>query len=459
MDNDQISPAVAKFATSKGYYRWFVLGIIFILYTIATADRANFGMALPYIKEEFNLSNKEAGLLISFFFTFYAIGQIPCGFLYRKITVRVMLPLAMILTSVCTWMIGHTNSIFILKIFRAGLGLAEAPLGIGCGTTINNWFPAREKGTAMGFYFSAMKCGPVIVPPICALIIVAWGWRSLFLVCAIPGFLIALGWWFFIHNKPEESPFTSKNEVAWINHDDDKQEDKRKGYNADKLPTASGPFAKWLDKLIRLKTLPCVNTSARVFTSWNIIGSGLCFMCMSGIINTIMLWIPTYLKDEKGFSIINTGLMAASPFVGAVLGNMVGGIISDRVFKKRRKPLMLLSAIFTSIMMYSLVYAPNNPLYLSLMLFLMGLLLNLSYSAFVLYPSSFTTKEVYPLAYSLVNTGGSLGGALVPGVVGFFLDSQYGWSGAFLFLSGCSLFCLLILLSIVEPVGECEVRR
>ena len=138
---------------------------------------------------------------------------------------------------------------------------------------------------------------------------------------------------------------------------------------------------------------------------------------------------------------------------------MVGGIISDRVFKKRRKPLMLLSAIFTSIMMYSLVYAPNNPLYLSLMLFLMGLLLNLSYSAFVLYPSSFTTKEVYPLAYSLVNTGGSLGGALVPGVVGFFLDSQYGWSGAFLFLSGCSLFCLLILLSIVEPVGECEVRR
>jgi hypothetical protein len=79
-----------------------------------------------------------------------------------------------------------------------------------------------------------------------------------------------------------------------------------RGYNADKLPTASEPFAKWLDKLIRLKTLPCVNTSARVFTSWNIIGSGLCFMCM-GIINTIMLWIPTYLKDEKGSVLLIRG--------------------------------------------------------------------------------------------------------------------------------------------------------
>jgi sugar phosphate permease len=121
-------------------------------------------MALPYIKEEFNLSNKEAGLLISFFFTFYAIGQIPCGFLYRKITVRVMLPLAMILTSLCTWMIGHANSIFILKIFQRGFRSGGSLSVSAAELTINSWFPAREKGTAM-VYFSAMKCGPVIVPP------------------------------------------------------------------------------------------------------------------------------------------------------------------------------------------------------------------------------------------------------------------------------------------------------
>lgn len=440
-----------------GFYRWVVLGIIFILYTIATADRANFGMALPYIKEEFNLSNSDAGLLIGFFFTFYAIGQIPCGFIYRKVQVRIVLPLAMILTSICTWFIGHTSNIFLLKLFRAGLGLAEAPLGIGCGTTINNWFPPKEKGTAMGFYFAAMKCGPVIVPPICGIIILAWGWRALFIACAIPGLIIAILWWFFVHNKPEESPFVSQKEIDYINgHHVDAHETVVDETTTPTTPTRDLCPA-WLDKFIRRKRLAVVDSNVKVFTSWNIFGSGLCFMCMSGIINTIMLWIPTYLKDEKGFGIVGTGFMAAAPFVGAVLGNMIGGMISDRVFKKRRKPLMIISAISTTVMMYSLVYAPNDSLYLAVMLFLMGLLLNLSYSAFVLYPSAFTTKEVYPLAYSLVNTGGSLGGALVPGIVGYFLDSTYGWSGAFLFLAGCSIFCLLILLSIAEPENEAVV--
>lgn len=432
----------------KGIYRWVVLGIIFILYTIATADRANFGMALPFIKKEYGLTNSDAGILISFFFAFYAIGQIPCGFLYRKIQVRIIVPISMLLTSICTWLIGHTGSVILLKIFRAGLGLSEAPLGIGCGTTINNWFPPREKGTAMGFYFAAMKCGPVVVPPICGLIIVMWGWRALFIACAIPGILIAVIWWFFVHNKPEESPYVARHEIDYIRSEDNinQVEGAKKVQTRDLCPV-------WLDALIRRKKVPLVDTSFKVFTSWNIIGSGLCFMCMSGVINTIMVWIPSYLMTEKGFSTINTGFMAAAPFIGAVAGNMLGGVISDRIFNKRRKPLMIVSAIFTSVMMYSLVYAPNAPVYLASMLFLMGLLLNLGYSAFVLYPAGLTTKEVYPLAYSIVNTGGSVGGALVPLAVGFILDA-YKWDVAFMFLASCSLVCLIVVLSIVEPKSE-----
>lgn len=110
----------------------------------------------------------------------------------------------------------------------------------------------------------------------------------------------------------------------------------------------------------------------KVFLSWNIVGSGIAFMCMSGVINTIMAWIPSYLMPEKHFTVVNTGFSAA-----AVIGNSIGGFLSDRVFNKRRKPLMIVSAISTSIMMYSLVFAPNDPLYLTFMLFLMGMLLNL----------------------------------------------------------------------------------
>ena len=66
-------------------FRWVVLALIFLVYTLANADRANLGVALPYIRKEFNFSNTEAGLMISLFFAVYAVAQIPVGLLYRKI--------------------------------------------------------------------------------------------------------------------------------------------------------------------------------------------------------------------------------------------------------------------------------------------------------------------------------------------------------------------------------------
>ena len=66
-------------------FRWVVMGLIFLVYTLANADRANLGVALPYIRKEFHFSNTEAGLMISLFFAVYAIAQIPVGLLYRKL--------------------------------------------------------------------------------------------------------------------------------------------------------------------------------------------------------------------------------------------------------------------------------------------------------------------------------------------------------------------------------------
>ncbi|MGL5513841.1 MAG: hypothetical protein ACRDBM_11485, partial [Sporomusa sp.] len=46
------------------YYRWVVMILIFAVYSIATADRANLGMVLPYMKKEFGISNTEGGMLL-----------------------------------------------------------------------------------------------------------------------------------------------------------------------------------------------------------------------------------------------------------------------------------------------------------------------------------------------------------------------------------------------------------
>ena len=69
---------------SKTNYRWVVMGLIFLVYTMAAADRANIGIVLPFIKNEFNMSNTEAGAVVSLFFIGYSLAQIPAGFLVKR---------------------------------------------------------------------------------------------------------------------------------------------------------------------------------------------------------------------------------------------------------------------------------------------------------------------------------------------------------------------------------------
>jgi MFS transporter, ACS family, glucarate transporter len=80
-----------------------------------------------------------------------------------------------------------------------------APLPLSLLSTINNWFPSKEKGTATGIFLAAAKFGPVIVPPIGALLIAAFGWRSIFYGFAVPGFFLALIWLMMVSDDPKQS--------------------------------------------------------------------------------------------------------------------------------------------------------------------------------------------------------------------------------------------------------------
>ena len=425
-------------------YRWFVALLFFIIYTIAAADRANLGVALPFLRKEFAMSNAEAGGLVSLFLIAYAIAQLPSAWLLSKFGVKKVFTISMVLTSITTGLTGLVGSLVSLKICRFTLGLAEGPLPIGVTTTINNWFPAKEKGTASGIFLAAVKMGPVIVPPICAAIIAMWGWKEIFYFFAVPGVILSFFWYFLVTNNPADSRFVSQTELDHIN-----ESSGASGGTAKKTVTST-PMPI-LDKFIRVRDEKILDTNGSIFRSWNVWGCALGYCFQLGISNVLLAWIPTYLLTVKKFSIMGMGFVASAPWIGAVVGNLVGGMLSDRLLGKRRKPGMMLSAISTALMMFVLIHSPADPTIYGGLLFLTGVLLSIGFSAYMAYPMPFIAKEKFPVANAIVNMGGQLGGAAGPFIAGLLLDSL-GWDYVFGYMACISILTFVVLTTVSEPL-------
>ncbi|ATF92303.1 MFS transporter [Cedecea neteri] len=434
---------LASTHSQSTHHRWWVAALFFLIYTVAAADRANLGVALPFIREQFAMTNAEAGGLASLFLVAYALVQLPSAWLISRFGVRKVFSIAMIFTSMATALTGMVGSIVQLKICRILLGVAEGPLPIGVTSTINNWFPSREKGIASGIFLSSIKLGPVLTPIIGSLIITLWGWKEIFIFFALPGLLLPLLWYFFVTDKPENSRFSNQAEVDLIN-------ERATTLTSDQAPDSYKKIA-FLDTLIRVRPVNMLEKTRQIYRSWNVWGCSLGYCFQLGISSLLLAWIPTYLLTEKQLSVVGMGFVAAAPWVGAVLGNLFGGWLSDKVLGKRRKPGMLISAISTSLMMLALISIPANPVICALLLFLTGLLLSIGFSAYMVYPMSFIARKNFPTANAIVNMGGQLGGAATPFIGGLLLD-HYGWNAVFLFMSAISILTFIIVLTIEEPI-------
>jgi sugar phosphate permease len=431
-------PALKK----KSSYRWVVLGIIFLVYFVCMADRTNIGVVLPFIKEDFSLNNFQAGAIASFFFLGYAITQIPAGFMLGKKGSRGIATVAILAFSVVTFLLGTVKSATALVLMRLGLGITEGPAPVSMTSTINQWFPAREKATATGVYIASTQLAPIIVPILATWIAIEFGWRYVFFFFAIPGLILAAVWYFFVRSKPEDSPNVSQAELEYI----------RQNETVSDVNVGEQKSLGWIDKVIRYQKVQPLTTYKSVFTSWNILGNTLTYFFMNSVNYGLLTWIPMYLVNEKGYSLMKMGLLASTPAIGGLTGAILGGVLSDKVFLKRRKPTMIMTAVFAAIMMFVVTNIPNNGVLIAICLGLAGFFLNIGWPAFTAYPMGLTNRDTYPVAIATVNSGGNLGGFFSPMIVGAMLDATGNYNLAFGFFGVLLILGFVVILTLKEPV-------
>lgn len=424
-------------------FRWVVLAIIFITYTINFADRSNIGVALPFIQQEFHINNFEAGAIASFFFLGYAISQIPAGFFLSKFGYRGLVSLSIVGFSLFTYLIGTAQSAAALKWCRLGLGLTEGPTPVGLTSTINNWFPPKEKATAVGVYIASTMFAPMVIPSLCVWIATTYSWRHIFYFFSVPGLLMAIIWYIIVRTHPNESRFVNKEEAVYIAEGRN---------NVETAKTAEFVSFGLLDKLIRIKNVVKISSRAGVFKSWNIWGNCFAYFMMVSVLYGLMTWIPSYLVNEQHYSFQKMGFIAAAPWLGGLLGCLIGGWISDKLLAKRRKPTMLFTAFSTCIMMAIMVNIPDNSTAVGASLFMTGFLLNVGWPAFTAYPMGVADEKTYPVAIALVNSGGNLGGFFSPMIAGALLDSFSNYNLVFTYFGIAAIIGFILILTLDEPI-------
>jgi sugar phosphate permease len=412
--------------------RWVVLFLISLMYLLTYMDRSNISVAAPAIAKEFGLSKTAMGFVFSAFLWAYAIGQIPGGWLGDRFGPRRVL-LAIIpfwsLTVVAT---GLTAGVMSLIVTRFILGLSEAGAFPIATRAMQLWFAKSERGLVHGVTHSFSRFAVAITPFVAVSILVAFGWRTIFYIFGSAGFLWSLAFYLFYRNRPEEHQSVNQAELAHI-----------RGRNPD------GSIKPSVDP----KSRPAVPWKT-IFGSpnmWYIAAGYGCFFYGTYFFLT---WFSTYLLEYRHLTIKSLGIVASLPLLAGMVGDIAGGSLTDRVYKKTGKLKFARRIVAAPCMLASaacLIPAATSHLASTAVICLTA---SLFFLEMVIGPAWAVPMDVggeySGTVTGVMNMAGALAASVSPVIFGFFAQRGF-WIAPFLVTAGMLLSGALIWTFLIDP--------
>ncbi|UUZ54246.1 MFS transporter [Massilia sp. H-1] len=163
--------------TGVGKRRWGIGALLGIGVLINYIDRIGLSVAAPQIKDMFQLTPVELGLLFSAFAWSYSLLQIPVGMVIDRFGPTKVGRWGAFLWGVASVITAFSSGFAGIFFARILLGVAEAPAFPVSSKATGYWFPRHERGLATAIFDAAAKFSNVIGVPLVAITIVAFGWR------------------------------------------------------------------------------------------------------------------------------------------------------------------------------------------------------------------------------------------------------------------------------------------
>ena len=385
---------------SKGYTN-YIFTLLFLLYMFDYIDRMVISSLFPYLKADWNLTDKECGALVSVVYISIVIFTFPISFLVDRWSRKKTIGLMAVIWGIATALGAFTKSFRQLFTTRTIIGLGEAGYAPGGSAMMSALYPVEKRAMMMGFWNASIPLGSAIGVAIGGTIADLWGWRHALGIVAIPGLIIAILFFFIKDYKTIELQKSMK--------DNDVKEGKK----------------------VRMS----INDMLKEFFSKPSLI--LTYFAMAGVVfatNSLIVWLPSYFNRVQGLEMGPAGMKASIVMLLAIIGAPLGGYIADRWRRKKVNARLLVPSL-TSLLSAVLMFFAFN-IFVGQLQYLLLLSIGISITAFIAAAAAVTQDVVHPglraISYAIAvvvqNLLGSTPGPIVMGAISDASNIQTAFS-------------------------------
>ena len=401
--NSQADPLAAR--TGKGpYFKWWVAILLFLVTVLNYIDRQTLSVLAPVIREEFGMSNQDYSYIIMSFQLAYMIMQSGSGAIFDRIGTRWGFALIFVWWSMSTILHGWARGVKSFMAFRFMLAAGEAGNWPGAAKTIAEWFPPRQRSFAMGIFNTGSSTGALIAPPLIAWITTLYGWQWTFVLIGGGGLFWLVLWLGTYPGTPPPTPRDKPLPGEPVEVEEVCEE-------VAPAPQALAPKIPWLH-LLRYRQV------------WGLV---LARFLSDPVWWFYVFWLPNYLSNERGLSLLEIGALAWIPFLAADAGCLVGGGMGSLLMSqgwstnKARRTVMITSACMMS---GAVFVVQTDSLAVVIGLISLATFAHQSWSTNMLtLPADLFPSNVVASVSGLSGTGAAFGGLLFTLLTGYLVDT------------------------------------
>jgi MFS family permease len=378
-----------------------VLLLLCLMYGITYIDRVNVSTAAAGFAKDFDLNKAEIGLVFSAFAYPYLVFQIIGGWISDRYGARRTLIACGIVWGSATILTGLAGGLSSLLIARLLLGFGEGATFPAATTAMCRWVPKAGRGRAQGLTHAAARVGNAAAPGLIVLVMATYGWRASFFICAAISFLWVGLWALTFTEYPRDNPHVSAQELA-------------------ALPPPG-------DRLI---AIPWSRLFRRMFPVTMV------YFCYGWTLWLFLSWIPQYFLHSRGVDLRQSALFSSCVFFAGVLGDTLGGVLSDR-WLRRTGSLKRARSLLVSMCMFMAMLALLPLLFThDLGISLASLSTAFFFSEMTIGPMWAIPMDIAPnysgVASGMMNTGSALAAIISPVVSGYVIDLFGNWQLPFI---------------------------